>query len=111
MLIKFKNRMTMALTKMIDDGARLGGIPAHIEVVPVEASEIFSELRKMNPPNYTITSKEGASCKLLIQTKELTDFEFQVYLLKWKQNEWRIEYKKVPIFIVDPQPQTVHLHD
>lgn len=110
MLIKFKNKMTMSLTKMIEDGNRLGGMPSHIEVSPNEAKEIFNELRKLNPANYTITSKESVSCKLLLQVKELSDFELTGYLAKWKEGEWKVEYKKIPVYVIDPTPTTMHLH-
>lgn len=110
MLIKFKNKMTMALTKMIEDGTRLGGLPSHIEVSPNEGAELFNEIRRMNPPNYTITSKEGASNRLLLQAKDISELELSSYLSKWKSGEWKVEYKKIPVVLIDPSPQTVHLH-
>lgn len=110
MLIKFKNKMTMALTKMIEDGKRLGGIPSHVEISPNESVELFNEIRKMNPPGYIITSKEGASCKLFLQVKDLTQTEMQDYLNKWKEGQWVVEYNKVSVVVVEPTPQTMHLH-
>ncbi|MDE1830200.1 MAG: hypothetical protein KGI25_07740 [Thaumarchaeota archaeon] len=95
---------------MIEDGNRLGGQPSHIEISPNEAIELFSEIRRLNPINYVITSKEGASCKLLLQAKDLTQTELQNYVMKWKDGDWKVEYKKVSVIVVDPPPQTVHLH-
>jgi hypothetical protein len=110
MLIKFKNKMTMALNKMIEDGKRLGGMPSHIEVSPNEAIELFSEIRRLSPPGFVITSKEGASCKLLLIAKDLTEFEMAGYLSKWKQGEWKVEFSKITVVVIDPPPQTMHLH-
>lgn len=112
MLIKFKNKMTMALQKMMDDGARLGGLPDRIEVSPKEALDIFNEIHSLAtiPPGYVITSKEGASCKLLFAAKEITELEMASYVSNWKCGEWKVEYKKISIIVVIPTPVTQHLH-
>lgn len=111
MLIKFKNKMTMALQKMIDDGTRLGGLSSHIEVSPNEAADIFKEICTLipAPTGYTITSKEGVGCRLLL-TAKTQEADILLYLNNWKHGEWKVEYKKVPVVIVIPSPQTVHLH-
>jgi hypothetical protein len=57
-----------------------------------------------------ITSKEGASCKLLLQGKDVSEFELQGYLSKWKAGEWKVEYNKIQVIVIDPPPQTVDLH-
>lgn len=109
MLIKFKNKMTMALTRMIDEGTRLGGQPSHIEISPNEAIELFKEIHTLNPAGYTITTKEGTSCRLLLYAKH-ADNDIQTYVDNWKSGEWTVEYKKISVIVVIPTPQTVHLH-
>ncbi len=113
MLIKFKNKMTMALQKMIDDGLRLGGLPDHIEVSPNEAAEIFKEIHRLTPStlsSYVITSKEGASCKLMFAAKEISELEMATYVANWKSGQWNVQYKKIPVIVVNPTPVTQHLH-
>lgn len=112
MLIKFKNKMTMALQKMIDDGARLGGLPSHIEVSPKEAGEIFIEIHTLTPTpiGYLIQTKDGISCKLIFNAKEISDLEMQGYVNNWRSGEWKVEYKKIPVHVVNPTPVTQHLH-
>ena len=111
MIIKFKNKMTMALSKMIEDGKRLGGQPSHIEVSPKEAEDIFNEYRALSPAGYVITSKQGASCKLLLSAKDLSSADMQEYLDNWKTGEWTIEFSKIQLHVVVPTPQTMHLYD
>jgi len=112
MIIKFKNKMTMALQKMIDDGARLGGQPDHIEVSPREALDIFTEIRTLPAiaTGYVITSKEGASCKLLLNAKEISELEMATYVANWKTGEWKVDFKKISIMVVNPTPTTQQLH-
>lgn len=110
MLIKFKNKMTMAVMKMIDDGKRLNGIPSHIEVSPNEAVEVFNEIKRLNPPGYVITSKEGASCKLLLTANDVKEVDLLSYVTKWKNGEWKVEFSKIVLIVIDPPPQTMHLH-
>ncbi len=112
MIIKFKNKMVMSLKKMIDDGMRMGGLPSHIEVSPQEALDIFTEINVLSPPpqGYTITQKDGTSARLLLNAKSISQADMQMYIQNWKANEWKVEYNKISIFIVNPTPQTVHLH-
>lgn len=110
MLIKFKNKMTMALQKMIDEGKRLGGLPSHIEVIPQEAADIFAEIRRLSPPGYVINDENGASARLLLGAKDLSDFELQGFVNKWKEKKWTVEFQKISIIVVIPTPATIHLN-
>lgn len=102
----------MALQKMVDDGIRLGGQASHIEISPLEAAGVLKELSTLSPPpiGFTLTSKEGASCKLLVFAKAISNADLETYVNNWKTCEWVVEFKKIPIIVVDPTPQTVHLH-
>lgn len=112
MLIKFRNKMTMGLKKMIDDGARLGGLPSTIEVSPREALEIFREIHSLTPTpiGYVLTSKEGASLKLLFSAKEISDIDMMEYVNNWKDGDWKVEFQKIPVIIINPPPISQHLN-
>lgn len=112
MLIKFRNKMTMGLKKMIDDGGRLGGLPSVIEINPREALEIFREIHSLTPipTGYVISSKEGASLKLLFNAKEISDLDMMEYVNNWKEGDWKVEYMKIPIIVVPSVPGAQHLN-
>lgn len=110
MLMRLKNKMTHALQAMIENAKRTGGIPSHIEIAPNEALEILFEIHKINPPNYVITAKDGTSCRLLLNAKDIPLATFQEYGTKWREKEWKVEYNKLELVIVTPSVQNQHLH-
>ena len=73
MLLKFQNKLLMALDKMISDGIELGGIPECIEITPMEALRFLEEFELIKKPlkiSATDNTIIPTSIKMLINTHE-----------------------------------------
>lgn len=104
MLLKFTNKMTMALLQMLEQGKRAGGVPSIIEINTQEAFDILKEICTV-PNNlvsgYTIVNlKDKTNQRLMLTEKAIVDNLLSKYVTKWETGEWWVEFNKVPLIVV-----------
>jgi hypothetical protein len=112
MLMKFKNKMMMALEKMCLESEKLGGIPKEIIVTREEAREIMIEynelkLEKILPYNYLHIAISGGNMPVTFFMKA-TKFEskdLNRLIDKWSEREIEVAYKfkgdkRIPLRII-----------
>jgi hypothetical protein len=115
MLLKFTNKMTMALQQMLEQGKRAGGVPSVIEINTNEAFDILKEICLI-PNNlvlgYTIqNSKDKISQRLLLNQKAVSDNLIADYVVMWETGEWSVQFSNTPIKIVKSTLQKQQLNE
>jgi hypothetical protein len=116
MLLKLRNKMTMAMDKMIEEAKELGGVPGQILLEPKEAAEFIREINhtsmkirvkkeidigQKNPDEFDI--------RLLIWGKDpISTEDLKMIVEKWYKKEYSFRYKSLELLVVmkaNPEPQ------
>lgn len=116
MLIKFKNKMTMAIIDMITKGKAHGGLPSHIEISAEEATQIIDEinslrsLKETQHNRYKFTTS-GIDARLSLLSKELSKEEKLQILADWTAGKLTITFDSVVLSVVLVSNANQKYHD
>lgn len=116
MLIRFKNKMTMALIQMINQGKQLGGIPSCILVSSDEASQIIDEINSLREQKETQHERYkfqhgSADARLTVLARELSKDEKRHLLDDWAEGKLTITFDDIILNVVILEEKNKQYHD
>lgn len=116
MLIRFKNKMTMAIIQMIKQGQTLGGLPSHIEISADEATHLIDEVNNLRELKDTQHQRYKffagpVDTRLTILGRELSREEKLQLLADWTSEKNTITFDGIPIRVVIVADKDKKYHD
>lgn len=111
MLLKLKNKMTVALEKMLQQSEKLGGVPEKIEITIEEAGEIIEEIKMLKNSDdkvyngfsivkHEIKNDDGDE-QQLTEARLLHTHETSEIVQWWDNGYYQINYRGVPLVITE----------
>ncbi len=111
--MKLKNKMRMALERLIEEAKKAGASPDCIELSPTEAHELLIEISKFRwgtKSNVTPTGQHVEVFEFNLQEFSSAAYEFhqlpagrqEAIIHRWKCDDYEIRYRHVPLKIVNP---------
>jgi hypothetical protein len=116
MLIRFKNKMTMAIIQMINQGKQLGGLPSHVEISADEATLIVEEINALREQKETQHQRYKflrgeADARLSVLSRELSKDEKLQLLADWTSEKLAITFDGVQLKVVIVADKDKKYHD
>lgn len=111
MKILFKNSSMVTMDDVIKKGLNAGGIPSSIEMLPVEAIKFLDELqvldeteegKKLLKDTFSIITRHHEQIPSIIRVgKLISEFGSKRVMEMWKDGEYELKYKNIPLNIID----------
>ena len=119
MILKLRNKMTMAMDKMIEEAKEIGGVPGEIIFEPKEAVEFIREIHhsamklrcKKNIEIRQSNSNEPDVRLQIWGSAPLLDKDVRSIIERWYKRECKFTYRKVDLFVVHKSNPTINEQD
>lgn len=112
MILRCKNKMTMAFAKLLQQAQQLDGMPEFIDLTPLEGVDLIRELHKLSDNKdilgkYTIETVDGQhDLTLILRGSKEPDWDtIKGAVNRWYKNGIKISFKDVELRIVPEKKQ------
>ena len=111
MLMKIKNKMMLAMDKLIEEAKKDGGVPASILFEPQEAADFLKELHDLKiqtRKHVSVKHKDDSAIDIrFLLNATLTKERLEDLIKQWYKRDFVLFYKDIEIKVIKKQKPDV----